>query len=67
MILHFPYQDYKYVINFLEQAAEDPDVKTIKITLYRVADDSKIANASFKSSRQWKKSFCICRNKSAVQ
>ncbi|MFI5219315.1 MAG: polyphosphate kinase 1 [Bacteroidia bacterium] len=53
-ILHFPYQDYKYIVNFLDQAATDPYVKTIKITLYRVADDSKIANALLKAAANGK-------------
>ena len=49
-ILHFPYQSYDYIINFLDQAATDPDVTSIKITLYRVPDDSKIANALLKAA-----------------
>ena len=58
-ILHFPYQDYKYVVNFLEHAAVDPQVKTIKITLYRVADDSKIANALLKAAANGKEVFAF--------
>ncbi len=58
-ILHFPYQDYKYIIDFLEQAAIDPDVKTIKITLYRIADDSKIASALIKAAANGKKVFAF--------
>lgn len=54
-LIHFPYHKYKYVIDFLEQAAEDPMVTTIKITLYRVADDSKIANALLKAAKNGKK------------
>jgi len=49
-ILHFPYQSYDYIVNFLDQAAEDPDVTDIKITLYRVPDDSQIANALLKAA-----------------
>jgi len=49
-ILHFPYQNYDYIINFLEQAADDPGVTRIQITLYRVPDDSKIANALLKAA-----------------
>ncbi len=58
-ILHFPYQDYKYIIDFLEQAAIDPEVKTIKITLYRIADDSKIASALIKAAANGKKVFAF--------
>jgi len=41
-LLHFPYQRYDYVLQFLEAAAIDPQVKSIKITQYRVAKDSQV-------------------------
>ncbi|MDO4461000.1 MAG: polyphosphate kinase 1 [Bacteroidia bacterium] len=44
-ILHFPYQSFDYVIRFLSEAAIDPKVKEIKITLYRVCNNSAIVNA----------------------
>jgi len=31
-LLHFPYMSYDYVIRFLDEAASDPEVKTIRIT-----------------------------------
>jgi polyphosphate kinase len=42
ILLQFPYQSYDYVVNFLNQAATDPLVTEIKITLYRVADPSQV-------------------------
>jgi polyphosphate kinase len=42
-LLRFPYQSYGYVIRFLREAAEDPDVEEIWISLYRVASDSAVA------------------------
>lgn len=42
ILLSFPYQSYKYVIQFLDEAANDPGVKSIKITLYRVATGSLV-------------------------
>jgi polyphosphate kinase len=45
LILHFPYQSYDYVLRFFNEAAIDPSVEEIKVTLYRVASDSLIANA----------------------
>ncbi len=45
VLLHFPYQNYKYVINFLDKAVLDKSVKAISITIYRVARDSKICLA----------------------
>lgn len=58
-VLHFPYQDYQYVINFLNRAALDPAVRSIHITLYRLADDSKIANALLKAAANGKKVFAF--------
>ena len=48
-LLHFPYHCYDYVIRFLNEAAEDPFVTTIKITLYRVANNSKVIQAILKA------------------
>jgi polyphosphate kinase len=45
VLLHFPYQSFDYVIDMLREAAIDPSVSSIKITLYRLASDSKIINA----------------------
>lgn len=41
----YPFQKFDYVIDFLRQAAIDPNVTTIKINIYRVANDSRIINA----------------------
>ncbi|MBL4752733.1 MAG: polyphosphate kinase 1 [Flavobacteriales bacterium] len=53
-MLHFPYQSYEYVLKFLDSAAEDPSVKSIKITLYRVASDSRVARALIKAGENGK-------------
>ncbi|MBK9284446.1 MAG: polyphosphate kinase 1 [Sphingobacteriaceae bacterium] len=45
LLLHYPYHTYNHIINLLREASIDPIVESIKITLYRVADSSKIANA----------------------
>ena len=44
-MLHFPYQSYEYVPRFILQAADDKKVKSIKITLYRVAAHSEVTKA----------------------
>ncbi len=45
VLLHYPYQSYDYMVDFLREAAIDPAVRSIKMTLYRVAKNSKIINA----------------------
>lgn len=40
-----PYQTFSYVIKFLREAALDPKVRSIKITVYRLADDSQVASS----------------------
>ncbi|MCL2019039.1 MAG: polyphosphate kinase 1 [Oscillospiraceae bacterium] len=45
ILLSFPYESMSTFIRLLEEAATDPDVFSIKITLYRVARDSKVINA----------------------
>lgn len=42
IILNFPYHSYNHVVKFLEEAANDKNVKSIKITLYRTSPNSKI-------------------------
>lgn len=49
--LHFPYQSYHYVVRLIEEAAADPTVQAIKITLYRVAKHSKICQALIKAAQ----------------
>ncbi len=51
-LLHFPYQSYDYVVRFLEEAAEDPEVQRIWITLYRVAEDSAVVRALIRAARR---------------
>jgi polyphosphate kinase len=51
-ILHFPYQSFDYVIRFLEEAAQDPGVRRIWITLYRVAEDSAVVRALIDAARR---------------
>lgn len=54
ILLSFPYQSFGYVLKFLESAAEDTDVKSIRITLYRIADDSLIIRSLIKASENGK-------------
>lgn len=49
-LLHFPYNSMDDFIRLLHEAAEDIDVLSIKITLYRVADNSKVIDALIKAA-----------------
>lgn len=54
ILLHFPYHSFSAIIDLLREAAIDPDVRSIKITAYRLASDSKIVNALINASRNGK-------------
>jgi polyphosphate kinase len=45
ILLHYPYQSFDHIIDLLREAAIDPKVHSIKMTLYRLAKDSNIINA----------------------
>ncbi len=55
ILLCFPYQRFDYLIRFLMEAAFDPKVEEIKITQYRVAEDSAVINALISAARNGKK------------
>ncbi|MGZ8549018.1 MAG: polyphosphate kinase 1 [Chitinophagaceae bacterium] len=54
LLLHFPYESYNPVLSFFNQAAIDPDVQSISVTLYRVASESHIVNALISAAKNRK-------------
>ncbi|MFA8449414.1 MAG: polyphosphate kinase 1 [Bacteroidales bacterium] len=54
ILLHFPYQSFQYIIDLLREASIDPSVKSIRMTLYRAAKDSKVINALINAARNGK-------------
>ena len=54
-IIHFPYQKYDYIPQLIREAADDPLVESIKITLYRVAGDSDVGHALLYAVAQQKR------------
>ena len=55
ILLHFPYQSFDYLIRFLMEAAFDPKVDEVKITQYRVAENSAVINTLISAAQNGKK------------
>jgi polyphosphate kinase len=54
VLLHHPYQSFNPVIDFLEQAVDDPQVVAIKMTVYRTGTDSILMEQLLRAARQGK-------------
>ncbi len=54
IMLHYPYQSFRYIIDLLRESSIDPQVRSIKMTLYRVARDSNVINALINAARNGK-------------
>ncbi len=53
-LLYAPYQSFSYVVKFLREAALDPKVKSIRITIYRLAQISHIASSLINAAKNGK-------------
>jgi len=58
-LINLPYQSFDYIIHFLREAAIDPKVKEIKITLYRLAENSRIIHALINAAKNGKMVSCM--------
>ncbi len=54
VMLTFPYHSFHYIIDFLREASIHPEVKSIRMTVYRVAPNSKVMNALINAARNGK-------------
>jgi polyphosphate kinase len=54
ILLHHPYNTIEPLLDLLEQAAEDPDVLSIKLTIYRLAKNSRVVDALLEAAENGK-------------
>jgi len=58
-LISTPYQTYDYVIHFLREAAIDPKVVEINISVYRLAENSRVMHALINAAQNGKKVNCL--------
>jgi polyphosphate kinase len=58
-LISTPYQSFDYVIHFLREAAIDPKVVEINISVYRLAKDSRVIHALINAAKNGKKVNCL--------
>jgi polyphosphate kinase len=54
IMLHYPYHSFQYIIDLLRESSIDPNVKSIKMTIYRLARNSNVINALINAARNGK-------------
>lgn len=59
LLLHFPYHSFISILDLLREAAIDPHVRTIRISIYRLAKDSQVLNALINAARNGKRVVAV--------
>jgi polyphosphate kinase len=59
ILLHYPYHRFSQIIDLLREAAIDPAVRTIRISIYRVAHYSQIVNALMSAAKNGKRVIAV--------
>ncbi|RYY55726.1 MAG: polyphosphate kinase 1 [Chitinophagaceae bacterium] len=59
LMVHAPYHSYAPILRFFNEAANDTSVEEISTTLYRVASDSRIAEALISAAKNGKRVFVL--------
>lgn len=59
VLLHFPFQAFYLLLDILREAAINPNVSSIKMTLYRVADNSRVINALISAAKNGKRVMVV--------
>lgn len=55
IMLHYPYQSFQYIVDLLREASIDAKVRSIKMTIYRLANPSNVINALINAARNGKR------------
>ena len=59
ILLYHPFDSFDPVVRLLSESADDPDVMSIKITLYRVSDNSPVVEALKRAAKNGKQVFVL--------
>ncbi len=59
LLLHYPYQSMRPFLRLLQEASEDPEVVSIKITIYRLAQNSQVADILARAAENGKEVIAL--------
>ncbi len=67
LLLHFPYDSFDTIERFFAEAADDPAVLAIKLTMYRTDEDSRVVDALVRAARKGKQVLAIVELKARFE